>query len=141
MFPPGWSQTGLMRLDGKRLDGVTLAPWQSGCLLAWDTTCPDTFTTSYRTQEAGKVAENVEDRKAENYRRLPTSHSFTPIAFETMGAIGPRLMAFLMNLGRQIAMESGELKSTDILLQQLSVAVQRGNCASMRGGGGARTFY
>ena len=83
------------------LCGVTLAPWQSGRLLVWDATFPDTFATSYRThdtQEAGKVAENAEDMKAEKYWGLPTSHSFTPIALETMGIIDPRSMAFLMDL-------------------------------------------
>ena len=115
---------------------MTLAPWQAGRLLVWDATCPDTFATSYRThatQEAGKVAENAEDRKTEKYRGLPASYSFTPIAIETMGAIGPRSMAFLKALGRRIATESGEPRSTDFLLQRLSVAVQRGNCASVRG--------
>ena len=30
--------------------------------------------------------------------------------------------------------ETGEAKSTDYLLQRLSIAVQRGNCASVLGG-------
>ena len=137
--PSRLEPTSLLRSDGKRPDGVTLAPWQAGRLLVWDATCPDTFATSYRThatQEAGKVAENAEDRKTEKHQGLPASYSFTPIAIETMGAIGPRSMAFLKALGRQIATESGEPRSMDFLLQRLSVAVQRGNCASMRGGGG-----
>ena len=134
--PSRLEPTGLLRSDGKRPDGVTLAPWQAGRLLVWDATYPDTFATSYRThatQEAGKVAENAEDRKTEKYRGLPASHSFTPITIETMGAIGPRSMAFLKALGRRIATESGEPRLTDFLLQRLSVAVQRGNCASVRG--------
>ena len=45
--------------------------------------------------------------KAEKYRGLPASHSFTPVAIETLGAIGPRSMLFLRNLGRRIALESG----------------------------------
>ena len=36
-------------------------------------------------------------------------------------------------VGRRIATETGELWSTDFLLQRLSVAVQRGNCASVLG--------
>ena len=82
------------------------------------------------------MAESAEDRKAEKYRGLPASHSFTLIAIETMGAIGPRSLAFLKDLGHQIAMESGEPKSTDFLLQWLSVVAQRGNCAFVWGGGG-----
>ena len=99
--------------------------------------CPDTIAISYRAQatsEAGRVAESVEDRKAEKYRGLQASHSFTPVAIETLGAIGPRSMLFLRDLGRRIALESGEPRSTDYLLQRLSVAVQRGNAASVRGG-------
>ena len=83
------------------------------------------------------MAESAEDRKAEKYRGLPASHSFTPpVAIETLGAIGPRSMLFLRDLGRRIALESGEPRSTDYLLQRLSVAVQRGNAASVRGGMG-----
>ena len=59
------------------------------------------------------MAESAEDRKAEKYYRgLPASHSFTPVAIETLGAIGPRSMLFLRDLGRRIALESGEPRST-----------------------------
>ena len=111
-IPSRLEPTGLLRSDGKRPDGATLAPWSSGCLLVWDATCPDTFAISYRAQatsEAGRVAESAEDRKAEKYRGLPASHSFTPVAIETLGAIGPRSMLFLRDLGRRIALESGEV--------------------------------
>ena len=100
-------------------------------MLVWDATSSDTLAISYRTystQEAGKVAENAEDREGgelpgfTGIPELPVSHSFTPTA------IGPRSMAFLKDLGRRIAMESGELGSTDFLLQRLCVAVQRELC-------------
>ena len=48
----------------------------------------------------------------------------------------PISMLFLRDLGRRIALESGEPRSTDYLLQRLSVAVQRGNAASVQGGMG-----
>ena len=47
-IPSRLEPTGLVRTDGKRPDGVTLAPWKSGRLLVWDATCPDTFAPSYR---------------------------------------------------------------------------------------------
>ena len=40
--PSRLEPTGLLRSDGKRPDGVTLAPWKCGQLLVWDATCPDT---------------------------------------------------------------------------------------------------
>ena len=88
---------------------------------------------TYATHEAVKFAENAKDRKAEKYRGPPASHSFTPIAIETMGAINPTSTAFLKNLTHGIAMESGKPRSTDFLLQWLSVAVQQGDCALCAG--------
>ena len=64
---------------------------------------------------------------------MPSTHWFSPLAIETMGAMGPKSMALLWEVGRRVAAESGEPRSTDYLLQRLSVAVQRGNCASVLG--------
>ena len=49
--------------------------------------------------------------------------------FKTMGAMGPKSMALLREVGRRVAAETGdpEPRSKDYLLQRLSVAVQRGN--------------
>ena len=136
-IPSRLEPTGLLRADGKRPDGVTLTPWKSGRLLVWDATCPDTFAPSYRahaTVEPGRVAAGAEDRKEEKYRDLPSSHMFCPISIETMGAMGPRSLTLVKEVGRRIMAETGEAKSTDYLLQRLSIAVQRGNCASVLGG-------
>ena len=128
--------TDLVRSDGKRPDGVSLAPWKAGCLLVWDATCPDTLAASYRvhaTSMPRKVAEAAEERKCEKYRGLPPGHVFTPVAIETLGAIGPRSLVFLKELGLRIRGETGEPKATEYLLQRLSVAVQRGNCLAVLG--------
>ena len=118
---------------------MTLAPWKSGCLLVWDANCPDTLALSYRAhaiQEQGKVAAAAEERKSEKYRGLPPGHMFSPIAIETLGAIGPKSLALLKEFRRRIRAESGEPKSTEYLLQRLSVAVQRGNSTSVQGSTG-----
>ena len=83
---------GLLRSDGKRPDGVTVVPWRCGKLLVWDATCPDTLAPSYSshaTLAAGEVAALAEERKVAKYNGLPVTHSFTPVAIETLGAIGP----------------------------------------------------
>ena len=102
--------------------------------MVWDATCPDTFAPSYRahaTQEPGKVAEAAEDRKCKKYMGLPPGHFFSPVAIETLGAIGPKSLALLKELGRRIRAETGEPKSREYLLQRLSVAIQRGHCTSV----------
>ena len=86
-----------------------------------------------RGGESGLECRGQEGREAP---WSPGEPQFTPVAIETLGAIGPRSMLFLRDLGRRIALESGEPRSTDYLLQRLSVAVQRGNAASVRGGMG-----
>ena len=85
------------------------------------------------TQEVGKVAEKAEDRKVAKYWELPASHSFTPIAIATMGAIGPGSMAFLNDLEPQIAMESGKLRSTDFLITVAICGSANGELCSVRG--------
>ena len=103
---------------------MTLVPWQAGRLLVWNATCPDTFATAYQTyatQEAGKVAESAEDRKAEKYQGLPASHSFIPIAIEIMGAIGPRSMAFLKVPGH--CMDSHGVRRAEVDGLFISVAI------------------
>ena len=140
--PSHLDPSGLYHDDGKRPDGITVVPWECGKLLVWDATCPDTFAPSYlssATREAGAVAALAEVRKKDRYAHLDCTHSFTPVAIETSGVIGPESMAFLKDLGRRLARVTGEEKSTSYLLQRLSVAVQRGNTASVLGSAGLFT--
>jgi hypothetical protein len=50
-----------------------------------------------------------------------------------MGALGKKAAAFFKDLGCQIAATTKEPRSSTLLLQRLSVAVQRGNAACMLG--------
>lgn len=107
MEPPGIS-----RADGKRPDGLTLVPWERGKSLVWDATVPDCLAPSYRATavsgEAGLVAGLAESKKFNKYSNLVDSYIFTPIAIETLGAIGHRSKSFLYSLGRSIQLYSGE---------------------------------
>ncbi len=103
----------LLRSDGKRPDGVTIVPWECGRLLVWDATCPDTYASSYSnhaTVAAGEMAYQAEDRKCAKYAGLPVTHSFTPVAVETSGVIGPKTWKFFKELGRRVRRETGEEK-------------------------------
>ena len=111
-------------------------PWKDGKLLVWDATCPDTFAPSYAalaTNEAGAVVSQAEVRKCDKYCHLLSSHTFEPVAIETSGAIGPRTRVFLKELGHRLRQVTGEVKCYTYLLQHLSVAIQRGNTASVLG--------
>ena len=110
--------TGLLRSDGKRPDGVTLAPWKCGQLLVWDATCPDTFAPSYmqdscniRAWACGSTGGRQKGRQVQT-----RSHLFCPLSIETMGAMGPRSLELVREVGRRIALETGEPRSTDFLL-------------------------
>ena len=116
----------LDRSDGKRPDRVTMVHWSSGKPLVWDATCPDTLAPSHvsvAVHSPGSVAKAAEVKKCAKYESLNRSYSFTPVAIETLGAIGPMSLKFLRALGARIMEQSGEVTSISYLLQRLSVAV------------------
>ena len=132
--PSRLEPAGIYRSDGKRPDGITVVPWERGKLLVWDATCSDTFAPSYSSNaasEVGAVAAMAEERKKAKYEHLDASHSFVPVAVETAGVFGPLTHTFLKDLGRRIALVTGEEKSYSYLVQRVSVAIQRGNAASV----------
>ena len=80
--------TGLSRSDGRRPDGMSLIPWQSGKTLTWDVTVATTLADSYINATAscaGAAAESAANRKSVKYADLPASYIFQPIAIETLG--------------------------------------------------------
>jgi len=71
--------SGLNRQDGKRPDGLSLIPWQSGKPLLWDDTVPSTLAGSYvdtAATGAGLVADQAADRDSQ-IRRSQSSVSFS----------------------------------------------------------------
>jgi hypothetical protein len=126
----------LARDDNKRPDGLSLTPWSKGRCLVWDFTCPDTLAPSHldtAVSGPGVLATEAEGRKCMKYTSLSATYCFVPIAVETLGALGDDATDFLHQLGRRIAAVTGERRSTEFLLQRLSVAIQRGNAASVLG--------
>ena len=79
---------GLTRSDGKRPDGVTLAPWEEGKQLVWDVTCVDLIARSKihngSVANPGTAAEDAVARKMTTYACLiDKGYIFQPLAFET----------------------------------------------------------
>ena len=56
-----------------------------------------------------------------------------PICIETLGPWGPNGTKFITDLGNKIKAETKEPKSLCYLLQAISIAIQRGNAASVLG--------
>src|SRR6266536_310645 len=127
---------GLMRQDNKRPDGMTLIPWKRGRSLIWDFTCPDSFAPSHMDKtslEAGAAAEEAATRKHTKYAYLSLNYDFVPVAVETMGSINMEGRQFIKELGHKIEESRNEPRSTEFLRQQISIAIQRGNAASIMG--------
>ena len=127
---------GLSRRDGKRPDGLTLYPWSMGRCLVWDYTNRDTLAQSniqLSSQEAGKLAMKAEEDKVSHYIDLAQNFIVQPVATETLGSWGPSGMKFIKEIGKRIQDNTGDKRSTSFLFQSISMAVQRGNVASIRG--------
>ena len=56
-----------------------------------------------------------------------------PLAVETLGSFAPMGLQFIKDLGKRIIEVIGDKRSTMHLFQRLSIAIQRGNAASITG--------
>ena len=55
------------------------------------------------------------------------------MAIETSGLIGPESKKFICELNHRLEQVTGDANSLNYLLQRLSIAIQRGNSASILG--------
>ena len=97
-------------------------------------TVADTFASSYlngATHTPGWAAEAAANRKCLKYAELAEAYHFVPIAFETMGALCSAENDLISAIGSRITSSSGDPRETSFLRQRLSVAIQRGNAASI----------
>jgi hypothetical protein len=127
---------GLLRSDGKRPDGLTQIPWQGGRCLTWDVTVTDTLAPSYldaTSTAAGAAAEGAASRKELKYLALTSTHTFIPLAFETLGPINSKGISFFSELGHRLAARTGDIRETAFLYQRLSIAIQRFNAICFQG--------
>lgn len=127
---------GLSRSDGKRPDGLTLIPWERGRCLLWDATCVCTFAASHigsTMVTPGAAAESAARQKCLKYAQLMGSYLFVPLAVETTGIWGAQGRMFVKDIGRRLRDRGFDNRSGAFLIQRISLAVQRGNAASVMG--------
>ena len=67
------------------------------------------------------------------YAGLHTSHSFVPIAIETLGAINEAGHSFLSELGRRLSTISDDPRESFFRFQRISILIQRFNEVAFRG--------
>jgi len=119
--------TGLSQSDGRRPDGLTLLPWQTGKPLSWDVAVAATLAVSYisaTSSSGGAAAELAATRKMTKYADLPASYLFQPVALETLGPINDSAVDFLSELGSRIGTVSGKIRERQFLFQRLSMMTQ-----------------
>ena len=96
--------------------------------------CRDTFAKSVINESAhtaGTASNKAERDKREFYRDLENRYRFEPLAVETTGVIGKTSNKFLSEIGRRLAQKSGDKRETAWLRQRISIAIARGNAASI----------
>ena len=89
----------LNRRDGKRPDGLTLIPRHGGKPVCWewDVTVVSTLADSYfytSAHTAGGATDLAASRKEVKYADLPSSYTFQPLAFVTLGPLSSFTMVF-----------------------------------------------
>src|ERR1700761_3661853 len=87
------------------------------------------FFINESSKKSRSIADNAERYKHNHYLFLKENYIFTPLAFETLGCMGPETQQFIGKLGSLMRIASRETRSKDYLLQKISIAIQRGNAA------------
>jgi hypothetical protein len=94
-----------------------------------DTLAPSHLPVS--SKAAGAAAAAAETKKRRHYADIPNAYIFCPFAVETMGTFGEEALSLVKDLGKRLQEITGEKRSTAFLTQRISVAIQRGNAASI----------
>jgi len=127
---------GLARDDGKRPDGMTIMPWKLGRSLVWDATCVDTLAPSHLPSTAGcagAAAAGAENLKRRKYFNLIGSYMFEPFGVETLGPWGPSAHLVFRDIAKRLVDSSRDQRAGLFFGQRISIAIQRGNAASLLG--------
>ena len=79
----------------------------------------------------GSAAVAAEERKRTKYASLADRYIFEPVAMENTGVVGSSTAKFLEVLGKRVTAQTGDRRETIWLFERLSLAVVRGNTASI----------
>jgi len=99
-----------------------------------DSSVVDTLAESHYIVSAaipGSVATDAETAKCRKYNALLYNYYFQPVAIETTDVHGKSTAPFLSCLAKKLVDISGDPRERQWLHQRLSLAVVRGNTASI----------
>ena len=100
----------------------------------WDATVVDTLAQGHykdSARQAGFAATKAEAAKCQNYHDFQSNCHLQPVAIETTGVYGKSTVPFLSGLVKKLVDVSGDPKECQWLHQRLSLAVVKGNTASI----------
>ncbi|CAH2239651.1 jg20587 [Pararge aegeria aegeria] len=81
----------------------------------------------------GAAASSAEQAKRRKYENLDSSFIFVPFGVETLGPWGPEARALFKELSKRVIESTGYPRAGSYLGQRISLAIQRGNAASILG--------
>ena len=99
----------------------------------WDFTCVHTISRSHLKEACKQPGAAAEKVKNDKYKNLQRDYYLVAIAVEALVAWKSAGATLIKTLGKIIREKTGEKRSTFFLFQSISMAVQRGNAASILG--------
>lgn len=82
------------------------------------------------------MAEAADERKSQKYHALLGTHSFVPLALETLGPINKKGLDFIAELGRHVSSATGEPREANFLTPEnlhYRPTVRRGRFQRLKG--------
>jgi len=83
--------------------------------MVWDVTDVSPLAASYvdrAATDAATVADMAAPRKTEKYSSLSSTYMFEPIAVENLGTFSTSTLDFLVQVGRRISSQSGDVRES-----------------------------
>ena len=96
-----------------------------------DTLAPSHLSAT--SKSASSAAISAVNTKRAKYRELMDNYNFIVFAVETLGPWCPEAKALVQEIGKKLEEITGDSRATNFLKQRISIAIQRGNAASVMG--------
>ena len=85
------------------------------------------------SKTAGAAANFACSEKEDLYEEIMRNYHFVPFAVETFGTFSEPAKLFVDKLGPILNSKSGNVHAKSFFIQKISIAIQRGNVAAIRG--------